>query len=93
MKMIRILACVAFIATAAGFNTSALAEAPDLGSAKDFAALASTTVTNTGASLVSGNLGVSPGTAITGFPPGTMPRGGVIFRVILVQTFRPSWSI
>jgi hypothetical protein len=35
-----------------------------------FAVLAGSTVTNTGTSVISGNVGVSAGTAITGFPPG-----------------------
>uniref|UniRef100_UPI003BA94673 ice-binding family protein n=1 Tax=Streptomyces sp. NBC_00857 TaxID=2975851 RepID=UPI003BA94673 len=35
-----------------------------------FAVLAGQTITNTGPSVVTGDLGVSPGTAITGFPPG-----------------------
>src|SRR5256885_4351939 len=41
-----------------------------LGRAGNFAVLAGATVTSTGASVVNGDLGVSPGTAVTGFPPG-----------------------
>ena len=50
--------------------------AVNLLSAADFAILAGSTVTNTGPSNVTGsagtqaNLGVSPGSAVTGFPPG-----------------------
>ncbi len=44
-----------------------------LGTAGDFGVLGGTTVTNTGLSIIDGgNVGVSPGSAITGFPPGTV---------------------
>jgi len=36
----------------------------------NFAVLAATTVTSTGATVVTGDVGVWPGTALTGFPPG-----------------------
>lgn len=56
------------------FASTAVAAQPPvgLGTADSFAVLAGSTVTNTGPSVVHGNLAVSPGAAVTGFPPGTV---------------------
>jgi len=54
----------------AGQNTFSAAAAPTVGTEQAFAVLGGSTVTNTGSSVITGNLGVNPGAAITGFPPG-----------------------
>jgi len=66
----------ALVATTA-CNVAGAQVAPTLGYAQNFAVLGGTTVTNTDATDITGDLGVSPGTAITGFPPGTVTRAFV----------------
>jgi hypothetical protein len=50
--------------------TSAQSSAVPRGTTTTFAILAGQAVTSTGLSVVNGDLGISPGTALTGFPPG-----------------------
>src|SRR6185369_9008160 len=63
-----LLASVGFAALLYG-HTAAFA-GPSLGRAQSFGVLGGSTVTNAGATAVIGDLGVWPGTAVTGFPPG-----------------------
>jgi hypothetical protein len=52
------------------------AQAPvGLGTAGNFAVLAGSAVTNTGPSVISGSIGLAPGSAVSGFPPGIVLDG------------------
>jgi Ice-binding-like len=63
------LLSLALMSTVA-FATSAQAQTVGLGTADAFSVLGGSTVTNTGPSVINGDLGLSPGTAVVGFPPG-----------------------
>jgi outer membrane autotransporter protein len=56
---------LAALAVIGAGETKSLAQSLD-----SFAILAGSTVTNTGTTVINGNVGVSPGTAVVGFPPG-----------------------
>jgi hypothetical protein len=51
--------------------TALAATDPGLATAGNFLVLAGSTVTNTGPTTIAGQVGLSPGSAITGFPPGS----------------------
>ena len=73
------IASVAAVALLVVIPGSAQAAQPTvgLGTATSFAVLAGTTVTNTGATKISGDVGLNPGkaAAVTGFPPGLITNG------------------
>ncbi len=71
-------AAVGLVVSLGAAAPSFAAEAPvGLGVADSFGVLGGETVTNTGATTVSGDLGVSPGSSITGFPPGLVTAGTI----------------
>jgi hypothetical protein len=72
------LTCSVALALVVLPSTAGAAEAPvGLGTAATYAVLGGQTVTNTGNSVIDGDVGVSPGTAVTGFPPGVVNNGSI----------------
>jgi len=73
---------IAFVGSIVGLSligaSSAQAVSMSLETASNFAVLGGSTVINTGLSIITGDLGVNPGSAVTGFPPGLVVLPGTI---------------
>ncbi|MBX4198329.1 DUF3494 domain-containing protein [Candidatus Parcubacteria bacterium] len=57
----------------------------NLSNADSFTVLAGSTITNTGSTVINGNIGLSPGTAVTGFPPGTVNGVQNVANALAIQ--------
>lgn len=71
-------ACVAVVTLVSSGAGAAIVATVPLGTTAEYAVLAGSTVTNTGPSVLNGSLGLSPGTSVTGFPPGTVVAPGTV---------------
>ena len=81
-------AVAAAVATTIVFSPTIARAAPapvGIGTAGNFSVLAATTVTNTGDSTLEQDLGLSPGPAITGFPPGEVQGAIHIADAVALQ--------
>jgi hypothetical protein len=62
----------------AALSSPSHAQAPPLGTDGSFGVLAGTpSISNTGPSVITGDLGISPGAAVIGFPPGIVVGGTI----------------
>ncbi|MEQ1874877.1 MAG: ice-binding family protein [Ilumatobacteraceae bacterium] len=79
-----IVACIAAPAALMMTSTTPTARAAAItdnvqtGAAGKYSVLGASTVTNTGATILARSLGLSPGTSVTGFPPGVVTPPAVI---------------
>jgi len=89
MKKFNYVFVVAFAITLAvglaGLMTVKAATKVTLGTADNFAVLAGSTITNIGSSVVNGDLGLTPGTSITGFPAGIINGNRQVANPAAVQ--------
>lgn len=68
---------VALSLVATAPSASAAQSQVGLGTATSYAVLGGSTVTNTGPTTISGDVGLAPGNAVVGFPPGLVTNGTI----------------
>ena len=74
-RPIRLFTAVALAGALAFSSTIALAaEQPTMGTVANYAVMGATAITNTGPTVINGNMAISPGgpSSVTGFPPGVV---------------------
>lgn len=82
----RVVVAALAVAVSFGLNSPAIAAtAVPLGTAYNFAVLAGSTITNTGPTVITGDLGLHPGSSVTGFPPGTVIGNQYIADSVALQ--------
>jgi hypothetical protein len=74
-----------FAATSGALPAYAIGTAVGLGTASSYSVLGGQSVTNTGPSVLSGSVGVHPGSGVSGFPPGI---AGGVFHVADAQALQ-----
>jgi len=71
-------ALAAAMVMAGGTANAAIVPTVPLASSANYSVLAGATVTNTGPSVLNNSVGLSPGTSVTGFPPGIVTPPAII---------------
>jgi len=87
VKQFYLLLLVAVTVVSAGsfVPVTHAASSPLLGTTSGFAVLAGSTITNTGTTNITGDLGLSPGLSVTGFPPGVLSGVQEVNNAVAVQ--------